>query len=196
EGRIKHADADVVREVLNGGDWPQAESIAIAQPRGELRLLRRVGVIDPESFDSYRAAGGYAAFRRALELGPEGVIRELTDAKLLGRGGAAFPNGRKWDAVAGTPARPPYLVTNADEPEPGTFKDRVLMEGDPFAIVEAMTIAGFAAGCEQGFLYIRGEYPLATARLRGAIDQARAHGVLGDNILDAGVRFDLDLRRG
>src|SRR5439155_11525925 len=130
------------------------------------------------------------------ELGSEGVIREVTEAKLLGRGGAAFPTGRKWDAVARAAARPHYLVCNADESEPGTFKDRVLMEADPFAVVEAMTIAGFATGCEQGFLYIRGEYPIATARLRGAIEQARARGFLGDDILGAGVSFDIDLRRG
>src|SRR5438132_1649706 len=100
EGRITRAQSAVVREVLDGGEWPQAEAAGIPQPRSELRLLRRAGEIDPESFDSYRAAGGYSAFRRALELGPEGVIRELTDAKLLGRGGAAFPTGRKWGAGA------------------------------------------------------------------------------------------------
>jgi NADH-quinone oxidoreductase subunit F len=107
-----------------------------------LRLLRRVGVVNPLSVDSYRSHGGYAALRRALELGPEGVIREVNDSKLLGRGGAAFPMGRKWDAVARAAVRPHYLVCNADESEPGTFKDRVLMEDDPFAVLEAMTIAG------------------------------------------------------
>ena len=107
-----------------------------------LRLLRRVGRVDPASLDDYRAHGGYAALRRALELGPEGVIREVKDSKLLGRGGAAFPTGVKWEAVARQPVRPHYLVCNADESEPGTFKDRVLMEDDPFAVIEAMTIAG------------------------------------------------------
>ena len=107
-----------------------------------LRLLRRIGVVDPESLDDYRAHGGYAALRRALALGPERVLREVTDSKLVGRGGAAFPTGRKWEAVARSPVRPHYLVCNADESEPGTFKDRVLMEEDPFALIEAMTIAG------------------------------------------------------
>src|SRR5439155_228506 len=107
-----------------------------------LRLLRRVGVADPESLDDYRAHGGYAALRRALAIGPEGVLREVLDSKLVGRGGAAFPTGRKWEAVVRQPVRPHYLVCNADESEPGTFKDRVLMEEDPFAVLEAMTIAG------------------------------------------------------
>ena len=129
--------------------------------KGELRLLRRIGHVDPTSLDSYRTAGGYAALRRALELGPAGVIREVTDSKLLGRGGAAFPTGRKWDAVARNPVRPHYLVCNADESEPGTFKDRIVIENDPFALIEALTIAGFATGSEHAYIYLRGEYPLA-----------------------------------
>jgi NADH-quinone oxidoreductase subunit F len=159
-------------------------------------LLRRVGVADPTSLDDYRAHGGYAALRQALALGPERVIREVTDSKLVGRGGAAFPTGRKWEAVARMPVRPHYLVCNADESEPGTFKDRVLMEEDPFALVEAMTICGYATGCERGFVYIRGEYPLATERVQGAIGQARDRGLLGDNVFGAGLRFDLEIRRG
>lgn len=160
------------------------------------RLLRRVGVADPERLDDYRAHGGYDALRRAFALGPDRVIREVTDSRLVGRGGALFPTGRKWDAVAHALLRPHYLVCNADESEPGTFKDRVLMEEDPFAVLEAMTIAAYATGCEQGYLYIRGEYPLATARLAGAISQARARGLLGDDVMGEGVRFDVELRRG
>jgi NADH-quinone oxidoreductase subunit F len=114
----------------------------------------------------------------------------------MGRGGAAFPTGRKWDAVAKQSARPHYLICNADESEPGTFKDRVLLECDPFAIVEAMTIAGFATGCQRGFLYIRGEYPLGAARIQHAIDTARAHDFLGDDILGRGIHFDIEIRRG
>ena len=168
-----------------------------AAPRAAgLRLLRRIGIVDPSSLDDYRAHGGYAALRRALALGPERVIRDVTDSRLVGRGGAAFPTGRKWEAVARAPVHPHYLVCNADESEPGTFKDRVLMEEDPFALVEAMTICGYATGCDLGFIYIRGEYPLATARLASAIDQARDRGLLGDNVFGAGVRFDLVLRRG
>jgi NADH-quinone oxidoreductase subunit F len=155
-----------------------------------------VGVVDPESIDSYRSAGGYTALRHALELGPDGVIRELTEAKLLGRGGAAFPTGRKWDAVAKAPARPHHLVCNADESEPGTFKDRVLMESDPFAVVEAMTIAATATGCEQGYLYVRAEYPLARHRIEHAVAEARKHGYLGNDIEGSGLRFDIEVRRG
>jgi NADH-quinone oxidoreductase subunit F len=177
----------------NGVPWvPQ--TMAPRDPG--LRLLRRVGVANPESLDEYRALGGYAALRRALALGPEGVLREVTDSKLVGRGGAAFPTGRKWEAVARSPVRPHYVVCNADESEPGTFKDRVLMEEDPFALVEAMTIAGFATGCERGYIYIRAEYPHATARLVHAIAEARRRGFLGDNVMGEGVRFELELRRG
>jgi NADH-quinone oxidoreductase subunit F len=172
-----------------------APQTRMADPEG-LRLLRRVGRVDPESLDDYRAHGGYVALRRAFDLGPEGVIREILDSKLVGRGGAAFPAGRKWDAVARAAVRPHYLVCNADESEPGTFKDRVLMEEDPFAVIEAMTIAGCATGCDVGYLYLRGEYPLAAARLEGAIKKARARGLLGGDVMGTGARFDVELRRG
>jgi NADH-quinone oxidoreductase subunit F len=160
------------------------------------RLLRRVGVANPERLDDYRAHGGYDALRRAFALGPAGIVHEVNDSRLVGRGGALFPTGRKWDAVAHAAARPHYMVCNADESEPGTFKDRVLMEQDPFAVIEAMTIAALATGCEQGYLYIRGEYPLATTRLLGALAQARASGLLGERVMGEPVRFDIELRRG
>ena len=151
------------------------------------RLLRRVDVVDPESLDSYREHGGLVALRKARELGPDKVIHELIESGLVGRGGAAFPTGRKWQSVAIAPVRPHYLVCNADESEPGTFKDRVLMEGDPFAIVEAMAIAALAAACEKGYIYIRAEYPLARKRVENAVAQARAAGLLG---------IDVEVRRG
>ena len=166
------------------------------QAAGEPRLLRRVGVIDPSSLDDYRAHSGYEALRKAVEIGPEGVIRELKDSKLLGRGGAAFPAGVKWEAVLGQAARPHYFVCNADESEPGTFKDRVLMEQDPFAVIESLTIAGYATGSERGFVYIRGEYPFATQMLERAIDAAYAHGFLGADVMGEGLAFDVELRRG
>jgi len=164
--------------------------------RSGLRLLRRVGLVDPTSLDDYRVHGGYEALRIAFELGPEGVIREVKDANLLGRGGAAFPTGVKWEAVARQPVRPHYFVCNADESEPGTFKDRVLMEEDPFAVVESLTIAGFATGAERGFIYLRGEYPLAAARLQGALDGAREHGLVGEDVMSRGFRFEIELQRG
>jgi NADH-quinone oxidoreductase subunit F len=193
-----HADLAGLTKVLEGDLSPSLEPRLSLWQAGDpfLRLLRRVDVTDPTSLDDYRANGGYEALRVAFSLGPEGVIREITDAKLMGRGGAAFPTGRKWEAVARQPVRPHYLICNADESEPGTFKDRVIMEGDPFGLVEAMTIAAFATGCEQGFIYIRGEYPLATERLQHAIDVARARGLLGTNIMGQGLTFDIEIRRG
>ncbi|MEU9391722.1 NADH-ubiquinone oxidoreductase-F iron-sulfur binding region domain-containing protein [Streptomyces sp. NPDC048324] len=178
---------------------PEEPPAAMAVPQvGDpgLMLLGRVGVVDPASLDDYRAHGGYTALRRAFELGPAGVIREVTDSGLVGRGGAAFPTGRKWQATASQPDHPHYLVCNADESEPGTFKDRVLMEGDPYALVEAMTVAAYAVGAHRGYLYLRGEYPRALRRLEHAVAQARARGFLGDDVLGQGYAFDIEIRRG
>ncbi|MFE6170880.1 NAD(P)H-dependent oxidoreductase subunit E [Streptomyces sp. NPDC056464] len=178
---------------------PEEPAAAMAVPQAgsdDLALLRRVGVVDPMSLDDYRAHGGYTALRRAFELGPAGVIREVTDSGLVGRGGAAFPTGRKWQATASQPDHPHYLVCNADESEPGTFKDRVIMEGDPYALVEAMTIAAYATGAHKGYLYLRGEYPRALHRLEHAIAQARARGFLGEDVLGQGYAFDIEIRRG
>jgi NADH-quinone oxidoreductase subunit F len=180
---------------------PDASRSASFDPRKSARsgtrLLRRiVQGVGNKSLDDYRSSGGYAALRRAFDLGASGIIREVTDSKLTGRGGAAFPTGRKWEAVSREPERPHYIVCNADESEPGTFKDRVLMEEDPFAIVEAMTIAAIAGGCEHGYIYIRGEYPQAEQNLSRAIEQARQHGMLGPDVMERGVSFDIELRRG
>ena len=183
EGRLAPASIDAITDLLGGGKWPDDAAAPVIG--GTPKLLRRVGVVDPESLESYRAAGGYTALRKAMEMGPEAVIREVTEAKLLGRGGAAFPAGRKWDSVARAPVHPHYLVCNADESEPGTFKDRVLMENDPFAVVEAMAIAAYATGCEKGFVYVRTEYPLARRRIENAISLSR--GLFG---------VELEVRRG
>jgi NADH-quinone oxidoreductase subunit F len=185
-------------EIVNGST-PAPPRSAIPPQCGQpgLRLLRRIGVIDPGRLEDYRAHGGYEALRRAFEIGPEGVIREVLDSKLMGRGGAAFPTGRKWEAVARQPRRPHYLICNADESEPGTFKDRVVMEGDPFSLIESMTIAAYATGCERGYIYLRGEYPLAERRLQNAIEQARGKSLLGEDVLGRGLlRFDIEVRKG
>ncbi|MFB9742582.1 NAD(P)H-dependent oxidoreductase subunit E [Pseudonocardia sulfidoxydans] len=209
EPDFSHAPAvgeDVVR-AARGATAAGAADAAFADPGvsvpqtrsprgGSLTLLRRIGVVDPTSLDDYRAHGGYETLRRAVDLGASRVVQELKDSSLTGRGGAAFPTGVKWDGVATAPVRPHYLVCNADESEPGTFKDRVLMEYDPFGLVEAMTIAGWATGCERGYLYVRGEYPLATRRLEHAIEQARRRGYLGEDVMGEGVTFDIELRRG
>jgi len=206
DATLAPADADaIVRALAQAAPERQAPprragSVSAPQTlepeKHDLRLLARVGRVDPTSLDEYRAAGGYAALRRAFDLGPAGVIREVIDSGIQGRGGAAFPMGRKWQDVASAPVRPHYLVCNADESEPGTFSNRVLMEEDPFAVIEAMTIAGYAVGAEQGYIYIRGEYPLSIARIRNAIELARRRGFLGEDVMGEGVRFDIEVRIG
>ena len=181
--------------VPRSGGATSAPQAADPEEHG-LRLLRRVGRVDPTSIDAYRASGGYEGLRVAFAIGQEGVIREVTESRLMGRGGAAFPTGRKWNDVARAPGRPHYLICNADESEPGTFKDRILMEEDPFAVIEAMTIGGYATNCDHGFIYIRSEYPLAARRLQDAIDSARHRGLLGDDIMGSGFSFDITIRRG
>ena len=163
-----------------------------------LHLLHRVGQVAPDSIDDHIAQGGYQALQKSIDLGPEWVIREVNESKLMGRGGAAFPTGWKWEQVyrADSSHQTPYLVCNADESEPGTFKDRVIMEEDPFLLIESMTIAGLAIGSQQAYLYIRGEYPLAIERLSHAIDQARQRSFLGKQILGHDLKFDIEIQRG
>ncbi len=161
----------------------------------DLRLLHRVGAIDPYSLDDYCAAGGYEALKKALEVGPAQIIEEVKRSGIRGRGGAAFPMGVKWESVAEADSEV-LLVCNADEAEPGTFKDRGLMEGDPFSLVESMTIAGYAIGAGRGYLYIRGEYPRAARHVASALEVAREAGLLGENILDSGFDFDIEIRMG
>jgi len=163
---------------------------------GPRRLLARAGSPEALHLAGYKQLGGYKALARALELGPRAVLKAVSDSKLVGRGGAAFPTGRKWEAVARHTGKLRYIVCNADESEPGTFKDRVLLEQDPFAVIESMTIAGFATGAEKGWIYLRGEYPLAAERLQDAIDEARAAGLLGRNVSRHDFAFEIELRRG
>ena len=185
-GAVTAAEATAA---VRTGTLPDRPRLKVPQQGDKaLRLLARVGVVDPTDIKAYERSGGFRALVRARELGAKAVIQEVTQSGLLGRGGAAFPTGRKWDAVAAQPATPRYVICNADESEPGTFKDRVLLEDDPFAIVEAMTIAGFAVGAERGYLYIRGEYPLGAARITNAVAQARAAGKLDG--------FEIEVRRG
>ena len=197
ERELTEVSAEQLLDVI-GGAIPLAPLSAVPPQAGQpgLRLLGRIGFADPDSLDDYRAHGGYEALRRAFALGPDGVIREVLDSKLLGRGGAAFPMGRKWEAVARQPRRPHYLICNADESEPGTFKDRVILEGDPFSLIEAMTIAAYATGCEHGYIYLRGEYPVALRRLENATTHARDRGFLGPNILGREFSFDIEVRKG
>ncbi len=159
--------------------------------------LRNCGVINPENIDEYIAKDGYAALAKVLTtMTPEDVIQTLLDSGLRGRGGAGFPTGLKWKFARGYENEQKYVCCNADEGDPGAFMDRSVLEGDPHAVLEAMTIAGYTIGANQGYIYVRAEYPIAVKRLRIAIDQAREYGLLGNNILGTGFKFDIDLRLG
>jgi len=179
---------------------PQAAQKTESSP---LRLLHRLSEGGAATLEAYQRLGGYEGLRKALQLSPEGTLRELSASKLLGRGGAAFPIAKKWEALfqqrhllEQDSGRAHYLICNADESEPGTFKDRILMEGDPFAVVEGITIGGFVTGARQGYIYLRGEYPLAAERMQHAIDSANENGFLGGNILGSGLQFNIEIRRG
>jgi formate dehydrogenase iron-sulfur subunit len=156
----------------------------------------RCGVVDPLSFDDYRAHGGYRGLDKALSLAPAAVVAEVTRSGLRGRGGAGFPTGIKWKTVADTAADQKYIVCNADEGDSGTFADRMIMEGDPFVLIEGMTIAGIAVGATKGFIYIRSEYPDAVAVMNAAITNARHAGYLGAKVAGAAYAFDMEVRVG
>ena len=159
--------------------------------------LRNCGAIDPEDIDEYIAVDGYKGLTKALtQMTPEEVIAEVLKSGLRGRGGAGFPTGKKWEFTAKAQGDQKYVCCNADEGDPGAFMDRSILEGDPHAVIEAMAIAGYAVGATQGYIYVRAEYPIAVQRLEIAIKQAREYGLLGENILDTGFNFDLDIRLG
>lgn len=187
---LKVADNDTLRKI----SW-------LTQRKGTLpaeskTVLRNVGIVDPESIDDFFAYEGGQAIALALEMTPELVVEILRESGLRGRGGAGFPAGIKWDAVRKAPGKKKYVICNADESEPGTFKDRIIMEGDPFTIIEAMLIAAYAVGSDEGYIYIRGEYQLALDRVQKAIQQAREYGILGKNIFGSGFDFDIHIHAG
>ena len=160
--------------------------------------LRNCGVINPESIDEYIGTGGYEALGKVLtEMTPDEVIQTILDSGLRGRGGAGFPTGLKWRFASGNRGNvQKYVCCNADEGDPGAFMDRSVLEGDPHVVLEAMAIAGYAIGADQGYIYVRAEYPIAVERLQIAINQAREYGLLGKNIFDTGFNFDIELRLG
>ena len=159
--------------------------------------LRNCGVINPEEIDEYIAMDGYQALGKVLtEMTPDQVIQEILDSGLRGRGGGGFPTGRKWDFAAKVHSDKKYVVCNADEGDPGAFMDRSVLEGDPHAVLEAMAIAGYAIGADEGYIYVRAEYPIAIKRLQVAINQAREYGLLGKDIFGTGFNFDIQLRFG
>lgn len=156
----------------------------------------RVGVTDPVNIDDYKAHNGYRGLKNALALQPSEIVKHVTDSGLRGRGGAAFPTGIKWNTVLNAPAEQKYIVCNADEGDSGTFSDRMIMEGDPFVLIEGMTIAGLAVGATQGYIYLRVEYPHAKIALNQAIQSAYQNGYLGENIQNSGKTFHLEVRMG
>ena len=204
-GRVAYGpvSADDVPSLLaasfqTGGDHPLRLGLTenIAWLKNQQRLtFARVGVIDPLSLADYQAHEGYAGLRRALALSAAEVVQQVLDSGLRGRGGAAFPAGIKWQTVAVLDAPKKYIVCNADEGDSGTYSDRMTMEGDPFMLIEGMTIAAIATGATEGFVYIRSEYPQALATMRRAIALAEAGGFLGGDILGSGRRFSLQVRK-
>jgi formate dehydrogenase iron-sulfur subunit len=156
----------------------------------------RCGIIDPRSVEDYRAHEGYRGLKKAIEKGPEAIVEEVVNSGLRGRGGAGFPTGIKWRTVAQTPPQQKYIVCNADEGDSGTFADRMIMEGDPFVLIEGMTIAGIAVGATYGYIYLRSEYPHAFGTLKIAIEEARKAGFLGKNVAGSQYDFDMEVRLG
>ena len=191
--------ASVAGAIRSGGEHPLALGPIeeLAWMRGQSRLtFARVGVIDPLSIAEYQAQGGLAGLRRAIELGPEKTVDEVTASGLRGRGGAGFPTGIKWKTVAGAKATQKYIICNADEGDSGSFADRMLMEGDPLVLIEGMAIAGIAVGATQGYVYIRSEYPDAIRQMQAAIAVARQAGLLGVSVLGSGQAYDMEVRVG
>ena len=185
--------------LVNGG--PHALSLGltddIAYLKNQERLTSaRIGITDPLSLDDYIALGGFVGLDNALAMSGPDVVKEVTESGLRGRGGAAFPTGIKWNTVLGAAADRKYIVCNADEGDSGTFSDRMIMEGDPYVLIEGMTIAGIAVGATRGYIYLRSEYPHAFATLKEAIRRARAAGWLGQDVRGSGKAFELEVRLG
>ena len=186
-------------DFLNGGAHPlrrgAVESIPYFATQERL-TFRRVGLIDPLSLTDYEANGGWRGLRAAITAKPADLVEEVVRSGLRGRGGAAFPTGIKWRTVLGARAEQKYVVCNADEGDSGTFSDRMVLEGDPFGLIEGMIIAGLAVGATEGYIYLRSEYPQAFKVLASALDRARAAGYLGNDILGCGRGFEIHVRRG
>ena len=206
DGRVAYGPVDVAdvaglidAGVLSGGDHALRLGLTDKLPwmaRQQRVTFQRVGVVDPRSLDDYVAHGGLVGLRRALGMQPGEVVTEVSDSGLRGRGGAAFPTGIKWRTVLDAPGPTKYIACNADEGDSGTFADRILMEGDPFMLLEGMTIAGWAVGASDGYIYVRSEYPDAIEALRAAIAAAESTGWLGDDVLGSGFAFRVHVRVG
>ena len=199
-GPVGEFDANSVLDaMLSGGEHPLRLGLADQIPwlKRQTRLtFARCGVIDPRSVEDYRAHDGYKGLERALTLTPDAILADVTVSGLRGRGGAGFPTGIKWKTVAQTSAEQKYIVCNADEGDSGTFADRMIMEGDPFVVIEGMTIAGLTVGATKGYIYIRSEYPHAVEAMNAAIAAAKRNGYLGARIGGSAHSFDLEVRVG
>ncbi len=172
------------------------EEIAFYAPQKRI-VLRNSGLIDPVSLPEYVARGGYYGLKKVIdEMGPDGVIDEMKASKLRGRGGAGFPTGQKWEFLKGAEADTKYLICNADEGDPGAYMDRTVLESDPYAVLEGMTIGAYTMGATKGYIYCRAEYPLAIQRLNNAIDTLREHGLLGEGIFGEEFEFDIEIKKG
>ena len=187
-------DADFIHGKAHALSLGLTEEIEWLKKQQRLTFAR-VGITDPVSLEDYLAHDGYKGLKNALKLSAADIVKTVTDSGLRGRGGAAFPTGIKWNTVLGCESEQKYIVCNADEGDSGTYSDRMIMEGDPFVLIEGMTIAGVAVGATQGYIYIRSEYPHALAVLNEAIDAANEAGYLGDNVLGSGKTFNLEVRR-
>ena len=199
-GPLTPADAASVLEAMVG-DGPHRLRLGVTEQIPWLRRQTRVtfarcGVVDPRSIEDYLARQGFKGLERALELTSDAILADVTASGLRGRGGAGFPTGIKWKTVAQTSAERKYIVCNADEGDSGTFADRMIMEGDPFVVIEGMTIAGIAVGAGKGYIYIRSEYPHAVEAMNAAILAARRTGLLGERIGGSSHGFDLEVRVG
>ncbi len=186
-------------DFLNGGSHPLGLGITEDIPylkKQQKLTFARVGITDPVSLDDYLANDGYRGLKNALAMTGADIVKHVTDSGLRGRGGAAFPTGIKWNTVLNTASEQKYIICNADEGDSGTYSDRMIMEGDPFVLIEGMTIAGVAVGATQGYIYLRCEYPHAQQALNTAISKAYEAGYLGDNIQGSGKKFDLEVRLG
>ncbi len=204
-GLCDHAPALLVGETGVGhADAEQAAAICALNAHkpvsfvgGDIRILTsNCGQGYPTSLADYQARGGYAGLKKALSMTPQAVLAEVKAAGLVGRGGAAFPTGIKWEGAANAPGQPKYIVCNADESEPGTFKDRILMEDDPHRVIEGMIIAAHAVSAGRGYIYVRGEYPYAFKVMSEAVAEARQAGAIGENIFGFGLNFDIEMRLG
>ncbi len=198
-GAVKASDIKSIFDAGLGGAHPlnvgRVDDIAYLKNQQRLTFAR-CGITDPLSIADYEAHGGLTGLRRALDMAPADIVKEVTDSGLRGRGGAGFPTGIKWKTVLATPADRKYIVCNADEGDSGTFSDRMIMEGDPFCLIEGMVIAGLAVGASKGYVYIRSEYPHAFRQMVKAIGIAREHGLLGAHVLGSSRIFDIEARLG